>query len=674
MFPTRFLMAVLGSIVGASILSHAAQDEPRKPAEAPAVVEPPANAAAIVKNVARLLPERHLSKRPLDAEIAERWLKLMVREWDPSKMYFTRGDIDEFQRKLDGQAERLRQGNIALAFDVFKRFFERLDERLKLAKELLDQPFDFAGDDVYTFDPAKASYIENDLEAREIWRKRLMFDLLQQNAKVPGDAAGRARAARNLQQVRNRHTRMDGDEVLETALGALARAFDPKSTYFGQRSWREFQDNARAQFEGIGAQLLERDGGALVTGVVPGGAADKDGRLKDGDLIVGVGVDDTGKIIDIADMRLNDIVRLIRGPRGTKVRLEVIPAGQAERILYTLTREPIHTLRARGVVVNAAAPDDPPLKVGYLFLPSLYGAVRGATGVPCSADVRRILAEGDDSFRAKGVDLVILDLRTNAGGLLNQALDVADLFAPSKPVMQSKSSAGKVQTYSGQAKESAWDGPLVVLTSQQTASGAEIIVGALQSLGRALVVGETTHGLGTVQNLYDVGSDPKLADPKLGVLRVTTLVFYRPNGESTQKRGIIPDVALPWLTQPPFGEAAHDYATEFDRIDALRYDRFDFGLNEELRAKLRAKSAARTKASPDFQKLTRVIALAAERKERGSVPLNLQKHQAERAALGQLAADDVRTRRVQEAKDVERDFYFDEALAICRDYWRAWKK
>lgn len=654
-------------------------DVPRDPGSKPTTKSvgagPPPAAATIVKSVARLLPEQHLSKHPLDAEIAGRWLKLFVRDFDQNKMYFTQDDIDGFQKKLDGQADRLRQGDIALAFDIFKRFRERLDERLKLAKELLDQPFDFSGDDVYTFDQAKATYVENELEAREIWRKRLMFELLEQNVKVTGDDAGKERVTRNLNQFRTRIAKMDDDEVLELALAALARAFDPRSTYIGTRSWRQFQDDLRAQFDGVGVQVQAREGGAIVLRVIPGGPAHKDGRIKEGDLIIGIAIDDTDKTIDLADKRLHEIVKMIRGPRGTKVKLEVIPAGQAERIFYTLPREPIVTAKARGVVLDAGpAADDPPLKIGYLLVPSLYGAPSGSKGASCSADVRRILTEGDDSFRAKGVDLVILDLRTNWGGTLTEAVDVPGLFMPGRPIVQVKSSDGKSNYYAGQSKESAWDGPVVVLTSRDTASGAEIVVGALQSLGRGIVVGESTAGSGTVQSLFDVGGEPKITDPKLGVLRITHQVFYRPNGESTQKRGIIPDIPLPWLTQPAVGEAAQDYATEFDRIDALRYERFPFGLTAELRMKLRAQSAERTKASAEFQKLARLIAFTTERIERGSAPLNLKKHQEERAAREQLPADQVRFLRVDDAKEVERDFYFDEVLAICRDYWRVWKK
>lgn len=650
------------------------------------LVGPTAAATLTTQAAAQILAKQHLSKRSVDDEIAGRWVRLMLKDLDSSKIYFTQGDVDGFQAKSVGLAQKLRQGDLTLAYEMFKRLLERIDERHALARQLLAEPFDFSGDDEYPMNPAKANFAKDDKDVRDLWRRRLMHELLQQKADGFKDDEALAKLRKRLAASRDGFQRIDDDELVEIALSNLARAFDARSTYIGARSWRQFQDSMRSQYDGIGTALQMVEGACRVTRVLPGGAAHKDGRLKENDVIIGVATDvgtdvgaaENAKVVDVTDMRLNDIVRLLRGPRNTKVRLEVIPAGQSERLFYTLTRAPVTQQTARGAIVDVKGDvrgeAGPALRVGYLLLPSLYGVPSGSTGQPCSADVKSILSVGPQSFRERAVDLVVLDLRTNTGGILKEATAVAELFLADRPIMQVKSTDGAVQTYSGAAKTPTWDGPLVVLTSRQTASGAEIIAGALQSHGRALVVGESTHGIGTVQSLFEVGTNTKLADPKLGVMRVTYQVFYRPNGESTQKRGIVPDVELPWMINPEAGEAAADYPVDFDRIDALRYDRFNLGINDDLRAKLRKQSQDRRQSSPDFKTLTELIALTNDRAQRGTISLNLKKRLADRAAFARLPTDAVRQRKVDEAADVDRDFYFEEALAISRDYWRELKK
>lgn len=667
-----------GFLIGAGVLGFSLcgwaeqnQSEPgRKRLNGPDAVT-----TQIVRNAARLLPEHHLSKHPLDAEIAHRWLKLFLRDLDLNKLFFQKEDVESFERQLAGLPERFGQGDVRLAYDMFEKFLERLDGGLKLALDILEKNPELEGDDEYRFDPAQTTYADSNLKAQEIWRKRVMYNLLLHRADKADAQEAKARVQRQLQAFRQRYLEVDDAELVEMAVGALARAFDAKSTYIAARSWRQFQDDLRGQLEGIGMQFALRDNVPEVLRIFPGSPAHQDGRLKVGDKIVGVDTEGKGKIVDVIGKRTTDIARLIRGKRGTKVRLEVIPAGQSERVLITLTRAPILTATAYGQVLDAGPkPGGGTLRVGYVFLPSLYGSTSGAKGNACSEDVRRILQEGERSFRASAADLVVLDLRTNSGGLLREALEVTELFIPQGPLYQVKGAGGEIHAISGEKKAAAWEGPMVVLTSRSSSSGTELIVGALQSYARALVVGESTNGVGTVQNLFGVLGTKDLKDPKLGVLRITGQQFYRPNGESTQKRGVTPDVELPWLANPPAGEAAQDYATEFDRVDTLRFDRFRLGIDDKLRTALRGKSAERRKASPEFQKLADMSAAFSQIKTRGTVPLNLKRYLDERSRTSLLPSDDVRFRKVEEASEVNRDFYLEEVLAICRDYWGMWEK
>ena len=568
----------------------AAQNRDRGATVAPNVQKPltgpTEKSAQTVKHVIKVLTEQHLTKRTIDDETVRRWFKLLLKDLDSSKLFLTQGDVAQFETRLKDQAERFPQGDITLAYEMFKKTRERVDERMKLAAELLNDELPLTGNEEYITDPDKAPFAKDDQHAKELWRKRLMYELLLHLADKAPLAEAKDRVRKRLETQRTSFERFDDELLLETTLSALAGSFDPLSRHLGSRSWADFLESNRGEFYGVGIQVNAIDDGAAVLRILPGGPAHKDGRLQAGDKIVGVDPTGGDKLIPCAGKTLTEMVSMIRGKAGDKVRLEIIPAGQAERVLVTLERGIVPTARAHGVVLEAGKKaDGKPFRVGYLYLPSLYGAVAGLQSQSSSADVRRVLSEGGQSLKAEGADLLLLDLRTNSGGVMREMIAIAECFIPKGPLYMVKDRAGKVFTVDGVAQKEAWEGPLVVLTSRHTSSGAEMLAGALQSYGRALIVGEPTTGLGTIQSLVDIVDGKGATNATQAALRFTNQQFYRPNGESTQKRGVIPDIVLPWLAAPPVGESSRVFALEADRVDSARFERFPFGIDEKLRAK-----------------------------------------------------------------------------------------
>jgi carboxyl-terminal processing protease len=462
-------------------------------------------------------------------------------------------------------------------------------------------------------------------------------------------------------------------------LSSITLGFDPHTTYMSPSSLENFQISMRLKLEGIGAALMMDDGYTVVSNIIPGGAADKDGRLKPEDRIVSVGEGEDGEMTDVIDMNLNDVVKLIRGRAGTVVRLGVKSAESNELQVYQITRAAIELkdseARSEIIPLDSKA-DGTPYQLGVIDLPSFYmdmtAAKKGQLGYKSTTqDVKKIL----EDFNAKGVDVVILDLTRNGGGSLSEAINLTGLFIDRGPVVQVKDADRRVQALNDEDPGMVWKGPLIVLTSKFSASASEILAGAIQDYGRGIIVGdETTHGKGTVQSLLDLG--PQLFripnPPNLGALKITMQQFYRPSGESTQKRGVVADVVMPSLTNyMDISESDLDYPIEFDRVEAAKYDRNSL-VNANLVSELKARSEVRRSHSDDFAKLLRRIDTYRKQKERKSVTLNEQKFFQERAELDAEKEDE---KQMEEQISSERPvfrryFYNDEILQIALDYVR----
>ena len=648
------------------------------------VDEPNAQDRQIVRTIAKRMKLFHLSNQDMDDEISKKGFQLYLKSLDPSKMYFYQSDIDEFGASADKLDDLAKSGDLSFAFAVFNRFLKRIEERLVVINQLIESEHDFTLDEAMMTDSDEMEFAKTPAELKDRWRKRIKYSMLVEKSEDTANEDAKNKLNRRYTSFAKRMNQFDAEEVTELFLTSLTTAYDPHSTYFSQSTFDNFMIQMRLNLEGIGASLQSEDGVTVVKRIVPGGAADRNGKLKVEDRIVSVGQGDEGEMVDVADMKLDDVVAMIRGAAGTTVRLGVMPEGSNEIKTYPIVREKIELKdsEAQGQVFNAGTkPDGSAYKIGVIDLPSFYSDMEGARlgradYKSTTRDVRRVLEE----FKEEGVDAVVLDLRSNGGGSLPESVSCTGLFIDQGPVVQVKNSAGEKERLDDEVAGMTWDGPLVVVTSKFSASASEILAGAIQDYQRGLVVGDTaTHGKGTVQQLRDVGRiifPIAAAVPKnFGALKVTMQQFYRPSGDSTQKRGVLADVVLPSISdQMDVGEADLQHALEFDQIEKAEFNLYPYVTPEIVKA-VRAKSDARIKGSEDFADLMSDIERYKIQKGRKSVTLNEAKFLEQRKEFDAEKQDE-ETLEQQVNKDstnIERTFYLDEVLAITVDYLEALK-
>jgi len=639
--------------------------------------QPNAAERQITFAVTTLMERQHLTGHRLDDTISERCLKTFIKDLDPLKLFFTQQDIDEFNKKKDALDDTLKHGDINFAYQVFNVFLTRVDERINMALADLSQPQNFDLDEEMIREPDATTFAKTPSEAADRWRQRVKFDLLKETSdKVPMDEAIK-KLTKRYNSIRKSWQQTDDDELLERYLTSMTSAFDPHSSYMAPSTLDNFNIQMKLELDGIGASLRGVDGYTVVQNVIPGGAADKNGGLKPEDKIVGVGEGANGPIEDIVDMKLNDVVKKIRGKRGTVVRLEIEPKDGGGRKSVAITRDRIELKdsEARGdIKERGKKADGTPYRIGLLQLTSFYMDMDGARmGLDdfksTTRDVRRIL----EDFKTKNVDAVVVDLRWNGGGSLTEAVNMTGLFIDNGPVVQVKGPDGRTQPYKDQEPGMVWEGPLVVMINKFSASASEIFAGAIQDYNRGIIVGDhATHGKGTVQQLFDLANAlfRIQAVPNMGALKLTIQQFYRPLGDSTQNRGVETDVELPSLTTHlDVGEKDLDYALEFSQVNPLRIDNFHM-MDSALKDALRQRSQKRVENSEYFAKAKREIGRYEEQKEKKTVTLNKEKFLKERA---EMDSDKEQEKMFDNMTDPQRpvyemDGYGEEALDIIVDY------
>jgi carboxyl-terminal processing protease len=638
---------------------------------------PTAQDRLITLLVCQDLAKYHLARPPLDDELSKRLFKRFFKTLDYSKLYFVKEDIEklsEFETQLHDQ---LKRGEIDFAYKVYAKFMERAAERVKLVETLLAEPMDFSKVEFMDTDYDKMDYASNEQELRERWRKRIKFDLLVQKlgskavsdpetkkgppdktkvkpeeTKPLTDAEAKEKILQRYQSLVKRFKQLDSNDLLELYLTDLTTCADPHSSYMSPSTLEDFEIAMRLQLEGIGALLRSENGTTIVAEIIPGGAAAGDGRLKAKDKIIAVAQGD-GKFTDVIDMKLRDVVKLIRGGKGTPVQLKVIPNNKIEPVVFNLTRQNIElkSQEARSEIIEQGKkPDGTPYRIGVIDLPSFYADMSannrgGADLKSATDDMRKLLKD----FAAKKVDGVILDLRLNGGGVLNEATALTGLFIDRGPVVQVKGYDGAVKQKNDPDRGIVYGGPLMVLVSRYSASASEILAGALQDYDRALLVGDTaTHGKGTVQQVINLGDQVQGQGdepPKLGALKITIQQFYRVNGDSTQNKGVVSDIVLPSFSEvAATPEKELDYALPFDQVKQVTHEDMK-RITEELKSDLRTRSAQRIGKSAEFAKLTKEIDSYKAQKAKKSLPLN------EKELKAQFAKDDAES--VEEKLDGE---------------------
>ena len=642
--------------------------------------------------VCQLVHRFHISQKKIDDDISRKTLKRYIESVDPLKLYFIKKDIEgfkKFETKLDDQ---LLKGDVKFAFAVHQGYLERVRRQAKLAATYIKAEHDFTVDEARIANPKFLDWCSSTKELNERWRKRIKAELL---AKILDDTKlpeARQQLSKRYINVLRFAEQTDRSEVLQRYLSSMTHSFDPHSSYMSPQTREDFDISMRLRLQGIGAALSSEDGFTVVRSIVPGGAADKDGRLQLGDKIIGVGQQE-GDIEDIVEMKLSRVVRLIRGKKDTKVRLQVKTAKTSETKVYELTRQIIELKQSAvtSVIIDAGKRiAGTSGRIGVINMPSFYrdfdAERRGVADFRSSArDVRKAL----EAFNADGkVDAVILDLRTNGGGALKDSVEVSGLFIDEGPVVRVKELDGTITPHEDPDPSISWKGPLVVMTSRMSASASEIFAGAIADYRRGLLVGDqTTHGKGTVQNVMAVRTSSPLNffDRKPpGALKLTIQQFYRVNGESSQERGIPSDIILPSvINHMDIGENALENHLPFDKIAAANYDAVSL-VNPKIVAALAASSKKRIDANADFTKDREAIKKFLERKKRKTVSLNeavLRKEIEENKQDDELAVPGTLDKSDKDDTDKPKtppvfrdDHYSNEVLQITLDYIRQLKQ
>jgi carboxyl-terminal processing protease len=658
--------------------------------------------------VGRGLQDDHLLQREIDDEVSQRALKNFLKRLDARKYYFLQSDIDQFEKFSTTIDDMLLARDVTFGTMVFHRFIERIEDRQKDITELLAGDFDFTIDEEFIINGKEETYPADAAAARDLWRKRLKHELLilevsqkkaEEEAKKKDEAPDEANEdeanedeaneedadddkpedpkvvlAKRYENVRRRMRQTDSDEVLEYFLTAVTSSFDPHSTYFSPSSLEDFRIRMGLNYQGIGAELSDEDGEAIITRIMPNGGAEKGGELKAGDRIVSVGQEIDGEMIDVVDMKLQDIIEKIRGPEGTVVRVGVIPKGLADVEIYNITRSRIELgdSAAKSTIMDIGEGDQKK-RVGIIDLPSFYLDLEAMRrNDPNARSTSNDMAKLLDEFKEEGVDAVVVDLRRNGGGSLSESVAATGLFIRFGPVVQVKDTVNGIVRHSDRDAKVAWDGPLVVLTSRFSASASEIFAGALQDYGRALVVGDSsTHGKGTVQSLQELGPLVfKIDSPlNLGALKITIQQFYRPSGISTQNRGVESDVVIPSFTEHfAEGESSLDYAIPFDEIPPTRFTKRD-DISATLVTSLRELSQDRITKSDDFKELSERVIRFNKLEERMTMPLQRKKFVELQEQMNNARDEQRRLFAKPDKPDevVNRDFYMDEVLAVAAD-------
>ncbi len=616
------------------------------PQAAVAAIPPPDPREAVLSEaVLQLLEQEHLLHKKIDDEVSRTAFATYLDRLDGGKMFLLKADRDALGRHIDKIDDELRSGSLDLAHDGAKVFAARVTVVDKLVAEILAAPLDLTNEEYVEIDPKKLQVAATEQELRDRWRQRIELEVLERVAQMearlkpakPGDAAkdkdkdedrtaipvaqipptpaGReAKARADLGKAYSgRFARLATAEPLDAAadvINAVAAALDPHTTYLPPAEKANFDIHMSGSLEGIGAVLRERDHYIEIMELVPGGASWRQGGLSPGDLILSVAAEGQDPV-DVGDMKIDDVVKMIRGPKGTVVRLRVQkPAGNQETIAITRDVVVIEEAYARGAILKR--PGQP--SFGYIHLPSFYGG-KGSGSRMASADIRKLLGEMKDAKVAG----IVLDIRSNGGGLLGDAVELTGELIDKGPVVQVQDSRGKREVLSDKQKGEEFDGPLVVMVDRFSASASEILAGALQDYKRAVIVGTgPTHGKGTVQTLADLDRVTG-GKVELGVFKITIQQFFRVSGSSTQREGVTPDIVLPDPAgHVETGERELEHAIAWSKIPAAPHDTWPVTWKIES---LITKSAARVSKHPVLAKIATATAVLRARRNDTRVPL-----------------------------------------------------
>ncbi|MBK1717728.1 carboxy terminal-processing peptidase [Thiocystis violacea] len=598
--------------------------------------------AAIVIN--KVLERYHYRKVSLDRSFAQSVLERYLKALDPNRTFFLARDVDRFQNGSRNLDESLRRGELDIAFDIFRVYRMRVDERVAHALKLLDGKFDFNVAETFVFESPETGWAAESAELDERWRKRVKNDFLSLRLADKPDEEIRDRLRKRYEGLARRIHQFKGGDVFQAFMNAYTETLEPHTSYMSPSTSENFDISMKLSLEGIGAVLRSDNEYTVVQSTVPGGPARDSGQVHAGDQIVGVAQGLDGAMEDVVGWRLEDVVDKIRGPKGSVVRLQLLPktsgsARHAREVSLVRNEIKLEDQAAKSDLVEDLT-NGPGIRIGVIEIPAFYRDfdAEGAGAVDfrsTTRDVRRLI----NDLVMRGVDGILIDLRGNGGGSLAEATSLTGLFIDTGPVVQVKDAFGKIELEADTDPGVAYTGPLAVLVDRESASASEIFAAAIQDYGRGLVIGEPTFGKGTVQTLIDLNRYVPGGQSDLGRLRLTMAEFFRISGGSTQLRGVEPDIRFPsaeYMTE--HGERSLDNALPWTRIDPANFKKAG-----EMRFDALARlSADRVAGDQGFKMLTERSRLVREVEEQKRVSLRERDRRAE---------DDLRNRRFKEDQD-----------------------
>lgn len=598
-----------------------------------AVLSPEPKFAKISKSVAMILSRYHYKKVKIDDSLSSEIFNNYLTNIDNNKMYFLASDINDFASYRYTFDENLLFGNLEPPFHIFNVFKERVTERIKYVEKLLENEFDYTADENYLPDRTKSSWAETVNEINEIWRKRVKNEAL--NMKLAGKEWNKTRETL-LKRYQNFHKAVlqyKPEDVFQIYMNTYSETIDPHTSYFSQRSSDNFDIQMKLSLEGIGATLRTDNDYTKVVELVPGGPAAKSGLLKANDLISGVGQGEDGEIVDVIGWRIDDVVSLIRGKKGTVVRLQILKSSTGADMLpdtISIVRDKVklEEQAAKSEIIEIES-DNQKYKIGIVSIPSFYidfeARMKGEPEYRSTTrDVKALLKQLNENK----VDGIVIDLRNNGGGALQEAVELTGLFIKEGPVVQVKGTDGIIDVEKDDDPALYYEGPLAVLVNKFSASASEIFSGAIQDYGRGLIIGEQTYGKGTVQTLQNLDNFvPNEKNP--GKLKFTIAKYYRINGSSTQHLGVIPDIIFPSSSDAKeYGESSNKSALPWDQIGSTVFSK-QSGFQEVIPSLIK-KHDERIKKDVQFQYIIEDIEEYNHRIDKNSFSLNYEIRKKER--------------------------------------------
>lgn len=634
--------------------------------------------------ITTILSRYHIRKLNLNDSLASVIFDRYINNLDFTKLYFLKSDIDQFEEYRNNLDDMIISGDLTFFFDLFNLYLKRVNERTAYAEKLLNEEFDFNSDETFVFKRDSIQWAESIEELNDRWRRRIKNDAITYKLNDRDWDYIKSTLIKRYNNSTRFLNQYNSEDVFQLGMNAFTQSIDPHTNYLSPATSDNFRIDMSLSLEGIGARLQTEDDYTKIVEIIPGGPAAKSNLLNPDDKIIAVAQGEDGEFVDIIGWRITDAVKLIRGPKGTTVRLQIIPAksdinAKIKEISLVRDKVKLEDQSAKKEVIEITE-NGKSFRLGVIKVPSFYidfdAQRRGEKDFRSTTrDVKNLLAE----LQNENIDGVIVDLRNNGGGSLSEAIELTGLFIKSGPVVQVKNSDGSIDIGDDPDPRIVYDGPLAVMVNRFSASASEIFAGAIQDYGRGIILGEQTFGKGTVQNLIDLNRFSSRQRGELGQVKITVAKYYRINGGSTQHLGVIPDITFPSYIEPDeFGESSDPSALPWDQITPTDYKKFN-DLSKIISV-LSEKHLDRMRDNLEYQHLLQEIEEYRENRARSSISLNLDQRRREKQESEDRKFErENEIRRVRGLKLLEKgevssngeqdkDFLLKESATILADF------